>query len=244
VEPLRIAVLGTGPVGRAVGGRLAELGREVTIGTRDAAGTAARAEYAAWAAEHPAVRLSTFAEAAAGAGLVVNASGGDVALGILQSAGAENLAGKTLLDISNPLDHTHGFPPQLFVKDDDSLAETIQRAYPEAKVVKALNTMNNALMVDPQRLGEDTTVFVSGDDPDAKATVTGLLRAIGHGDVIDLGGIDTARGPEMYLPLWIRLNLALGGNDFNIKVVRGPSLRQDAEGPGQGGDHHRRSDEV
>ena len=147
----------------------------------------------------PACGSSTFAEAAAGAELVVNASGGAVALGIIESAGAENLAGKVLLDISNPLDGSTGFPPQLFVKDDDSLAETIQRAHPDARVVKSLNTMNNALMVDPQRLGEDTTVFVSGDDAGAKATVTELLRAIGHGDVIDLGGIETARGPEMYL---------------------------------------------
>ena len=221
-------MLGTGPVGRAVSGRLAGLGHEVTIGTRDAADTAGREEYAAWAAEGAsrgrAVRLSTFADAAAGAELVVNASGGSVALGILESAGAGNLAGKVLLDISNPLDGARGFPPQLFVKDDDSLAEMIQRAYPDARVVKSLNTMNNALMVDPQRLGEDTTVFVSGDDADAKATVTELLRAIGHGDVIDLGGIETARGVEMYIALWIRTALALGGNDFNIKVVRGPSL--------------------
>jgi predicted dinucleotide-binding enzyme len=225
VDNLQIAVLGTGPVGRAVAGRTARLGHSVTIGTRDPGGTAARDDYAGWAAEHPDVRLATFSDAASGAELVVNASGGDVALGVLEAAGAENLAGKVLLDISNPLDGSRGFPPTLFVKDDDSLAETIQRTYPEAQVVKSLNTMNNALMVDPQRLGEDTTVFVSGDDAAAKATVTGLLRQLGHGDVIDLGGIETARGPEMWLPLWIRINLALGGNDFNIKVVRGPSLR-------------------
>ena len=225
MEDLDIAVLGTGPVGRAVAGRLAELGHRVTIGTRDPAETASREEYAAWAREHSGVRIATFAEAAVGARLVVNASGGDVALGILEAAGAENLAGKVLLDISNPLDTSKGFPPTLFVKDDDSLAEMIQRAHPDARVVKSLNTMNNAIMADPQRLGEDTTVFVSGDDADAKATVTGLLRQLGHGDVIDLGGIETARGPEMWLPLWIRINLALGGNDFNIKVVRGPSLR-------------------
>jgi predicted dinucleotide-binding enzyme len=221
---MRIAVLGTGPVGRAVAGRLSELGHTLTVGTRDPEGTAGRQEYAAWAAEHPGVRLATFADAASDAKLVVNASGGDVTLGILEAAGAENLAGKVLLDISNPLDGSAGFPPTLFVKDDDSMAETIQRTFPEAKVVKSLNTMNNALMVDPQRLGEDTTVFVSGDDKDAKATVTALLRQLGHGDVIDLGAIETARGPEMWLPLWIRINLALGGNDFNIKVVRGPSL--------------------
>jgi predicted dinucleotide-binding enzyme len=223
---MEIAVLGTGPVGRAVAGRLAQLGHSVTVGTRDPGGTAARKEYAGWAAEHPDIRLATFAEAASGAELVVNASGGDVALGILEAAGSRNLAGKVLLDISNPLDGSHGFPPTLFVKDDDSLAEMIQRTHPDARVVKSLNTMNNSVMVDPQRLGEDTTVFVSGDDAAAKATVTGLLRQLGHGDVIDLGGIETARGPEMWLPLWIRLNLALGGNDFNIKVVRGPSLRR------------------
>jgi predicted dinucleotide-binding enzyme len=225
VHSLNIAVLGTGPVGRAVAARLSGLGHTVTIGTRDPDDTAAREEYAAWSGEHPDVGLATFADAAAGAQLVVNASGGDVALGILEAAGAANLAGKVLLDISNPLDGSKGFPPTLFVKDDDSLAETIQRAHPDARVVKSLNTMNNALMVDPQRLGEDTTVFVSGDDAGAKATVTDLLRQMGHGDVIDLGGIETARGPEMWLPLWIRINLALGGNDFNIKVVRGPSLR-------------------
>ena len=213
-------MLGTGPVGRAVGGRLSDLGHEVTMGTRDPANTGGRDDYAGWAAERPGVRLATFAEAAAGAELVVNAAGGDVALGVLESAGAEHLAGKVLLDISNPLDGSKGFPPTLFVKDDDSLAEMIQRAFPEARVVKSLNTMNNALMADPQRLGEDTTVFVSGDDAAAKSTVTGLLHQMGHGDVIDLGGIETARGPEMWLPLWIRINLALGGNE----VVRNALL--------------------
>jgi 8-hydroxy-5-deazaflavin:NADPH oxidoreductase len=223
VENTNIAVLGTGPVGRAVAGRLADLGHDVAIGTRDPGETAGREEYAAWAAGHD-VRLTTFADAAANAELVVNASGGDVSLGILEAAGAENLAGKVLLDISNPLDHSHGFPPRLFVKDDDSLAETIQRAHPEAKVVKSLNTMNNQVMVDPQRLGEETAVFVSGDDAEAKATVTELLRSMGHTDVIDLGGLETARGAEMWLALWIRTAIALGGSDFNIKVVRGPSL--------------------
>jgi len=229
---MNIAVLGTGTIGRTIAGKLSELGHVVVVGTRDPQATVARTEsdamgnppYSAWQAENPAVRLAPFAEAAAFGELVVLATSGSGALDALTRAGAENLAGKVLLDISNPLDGSQGFPPTLFVKDDDSLAETIQRAHPDARVVKSLNTMNNALMVDPQRLGEDTTVFVSGDDADAKATVTDLLRQLGHGDVIDLGGIETARGPEMWLPLWIRINLALGGNDFNIKVVRGPSL--------------------
>jgi predicted dinucleotide-binding enzyme len=220
---VRVGVLGTGAVGRAVAGRLTELGHDVAVGTRDPAATAGREEYAAWAADHAGVRLTTFADAVAEADLVVNAAGGDVSLGILEQAAA-GLAGKVLLDISNPLDHSQGFPPSLFVKDDDSLAEQIQRAHPDAKVVKTLNTMNNTVMVDPEALGEPTTVFVSGDDAAAKTTVTALLRELGHEDVLDLGPLETARGAEMWLPLWIRIAMSLGGADFNIKVVRGPSI--------------------
>jgi predicted dinucleotide-binding enzyme len=218
-----IAVLGTGAVGRAVAGRLDELGHDVTMATRDPDATAAREEHAAWSAAHPGVRLVAFTDAT-GAEVVVNALGGDIALGVLAEV-AEGLAGAVLVDLSNPLDHSAGFPPRLFVQGDDSLAERIQRAHPRSRVVKTLNTMNNAVMVDPGRLGEDTTVFVSGDDAGAKDVVAGLLRELGHTDVIDLGGLETARGAEMFLPLWLRTAIALGGSDFNIKVVRGPSLR-------------------
>jgi predicted dinucleotide-binding enzyme len=222
---VKIAVLGTGPVGRIIAGGLVTLGHEVTVGTRDIEATAGREEYAGWQAEHPAVGLAGFSDAAAAAELVVNAAGGDVTVEILDRAGDRNLAGKVLWDISNPLDGSAGFPPRLFVDNDDSLAETIQRAHPDAQVVKALNTVNNQVMVEPQALGEETTVFVSGDHPEAKATVTDLLHALGHADVIDLGGLETARGAEMYLALWLRMARALGGSHFNIKVVRGPSLR-------------------
>src|SRR6478735_271077 len=220
---MKISVLGTGAVGRAIAGRLDDLGHDVTMATRDPAATEGRDDHAAWAAAHPGVRLAAFGEAASSAELVVNALGGDVALGVLAEIGGD-LAGRVLVDLSNPLDHSRGFPPRLFVKDDDSLAERVQRAHPDARVVKTLNTMNNAVMVDPAQLGKSTTVFVSGDDPGAKATVSALLRELGHTDVIDLGALDTARGPEMFLALWVRTAVALGGSDFNIKVVRGPSL--------------------
>jgi 8-hydroxy-5-deazaflavin:NADPH oxidoreductase len=221
---MRITVLGTGAVGRAIAGRLDELGHDVTMATRDPATTATRDDHVAWADGHPGVRLAAFAGSADDADLVVNALGGDISLGVLAEVGA-GLDGRVLVDVSNPLDHSHGFPPRLFVKDDDSLAEQVQRAHPAARVVKTLNTMNNALMVDPTGLGEDTSVFVSADDPGAKAVVTDLLRSLGHADVIDLGGLETARGPEMFLALWVRVAVALGGSDFNIKVVRGPSLQ-------------------
>ncbi len=221
-----VAVLGTGMVGRAIAARLDELGHSVAVGTRDPQVTLARtdggggASYAAWAKEHPGVRLATFAYAAAGAEVVVNATGGAASLDVLGQAGAENLAGKVLLDIANPLDFSQGIPPTLFVKDTDSLGEQIQRAFPDARVVKSLNTLNADLMVHPDTLPEGTSVFVSGDDADAKATVTGLLEQFGHTDVIDLGDITTARGAEMILPVWLRLWGALGTSSFNFKIVR------------------------
>lgn len=226
---MKIAVLGTGMVGQAIAGRLAELGHEVVVGTRDVAATLARTEpdgmgnppFSAWSAAHPQVRLASFADAATAADLVVNATAGTVSLSALEAAGEKNLAGKVLLDIANPLDFSAGMPPALFVKDTDSLAEQIQRAFPDARVVKALNTMGAHLMVDPRQLADgDHTVFVSGNDPDAKMTVTELLTSLGHRDIIDLGDISTARGSEMLLPIWLRLWSALGTATFNFKIVR------------------------
>ena len=225
---MNIAVLGTGMVGQALAGRLDALGHSVVVGTRDPQATQARTEpdgmgnppFSAWHAQHPAVGLATFAEAAAGADLVVNASSGEAALELLRLAGAENLAGKVLVDIANPLDFSAGFPPTLFVKDTDSLGEQIQRAFPETKVVKTLNTLNASLMVEPKPLGESSTVFVSGEDAAAKAVVVEILESFGHEDVIDLGGIETARGTEMLLPIWLQLMSTLGTPQFNFKIVR------------------------
>lgn len=226
---MKIGVIGTGSVGRTMAARFAELGHDVTVGTRDPAATLARHEtdamgnppFASWLARHPEVRLGSFAEAAADGEIVVNATGGSSAVAALTLAGAENLSGKVLLDIANPLDFSQGFPPSLFVKDTDSLAEQIQRAFPETRVVKSLNTMTAALMADPAQLaGGDHSTFVSGNDDEAKKTVTLLLQSLGHPDVIDLGDITTARGTEMLMPIWLRLFGALGTPMFNVKIVR------------------------
>ncbi|MEW1588063.1 NAD(P)-binding domain-containing protein [Micromonospora vinacea] len=217
---MRIAVLGTGSVGRALAARTAELGHQVTIGTRDVAATRA-GEHAAWAAQHPEVGLATLAAAAGDAELVANATNGSGSLPALTTAGAANLAGKVLLDIANPLDFGAGFPPTLSVHNTDSLAERIQREFPQTKVVKSLNTMTAELMVYPLRLADgEHSVFVSGDDAEAKRIVTGLLVSFGHTDVIDLGDLSTARGTEMLLPLWLRLYGRLDTANFNVKIVR------------------------
>jgi predicted dinucleotide-binding enzyme len=226
---MKIAVLGTGMVGQSLAGRLAELGHDVTVGTRDVDATMARTEpdamgnppYSVWAQSHPEVRLAAFAGAATGAELVVNATNGYASIPALTAAGRENLAGKVLLDIANPLDFSKGFPPTLFVKDTDSLGEQIQREFAELRVVKALNTMNAHLMVNPRQLADaDHTAFVAGDDADAKKTVIDLLTSFGHTDVIDLGDITNARGAEMLLPIWVRLMGAVNTPYFNFKIVR------------------------
>ncbi len=225
---MQIAVLGTGMVGQALAGRLAGLGHVVTVGTRDPQATLHRSgpdgmgnpAFSTWLEQHPTVALATFEDAAAAGELVVNATGGDATLAVLEQAGADHLAGKVLVDIANPLDFSNGAPPTLFVKDDDSLGEQVQRAFPDALVVKTLNTLNANLMVNPGELGEVTSVFVSGNDAAAKATVTELLESFGHRDVIDLGDISTARGTEMLLPVWLRLWGALGTPAFNVKIVR------------------------
>ena len=225
---MNIAVLGTGSVGRTIAGRLHELGHHVTVGTRDPHATLARTEpdasgtapFATWRADRPGVALATYSDAAAGAELVVLATSGAASLQVLGLAGAGHLAGKPLVDVSNPLDFSNGFPPTLFVSNTDSLGEQVQRAFPDAMVVKALNTLTADLMVHPKALGASSTVFVSGEDAGAKATVTELLTSFGHDDVIDLGGIETARGTEMVLPVWLRLMGALGTAQFNLKIVR------------------------
>lgn len=223
-----IAVLGTGMVGRALAGRLDELGHAVTMGTRDVEATRAREAAdtdtetpSAWLERHPGVRLAAFRDATAEVDLVVGALDGERALAALEAAGEDHLAGRVLLDVSNPLDFSAGFPPTLTVCNTDSLAEQIQRRFPDARVVKSLNTVNAGVMVDPGGLADgDHTVFVSGDDDEARATVTTLLRELGWIDVLDLGQLSTARGTEMYLALWLRLLGAVGSPRVSIRVVR------------------------
>jgi predicted dinucleotide-binding enzyme len=214
---MRIGVLGTGAVGRRIATKLVELGHEVTMGSRSAESKA----LLEWVQEAGGdARGGTFADAAVAAELVFNCTSGEASLEALAAAGAESLAGKVLVDVANPLDFSQGMPPTLSVCNDDSLGERIQAAFPEAMVVKALNTMNNQVMTEPGRLPGAHNVFVCGEDAGAKAAVGELLQEFGWApeQIIDLGGIAAARGTEMYLPLWLCLMGSLGTADFNIQV--------------------------
>jgi hypothetical protein len=216
---MRFGVLGTGVVGQTIAGKLVEQGHEVMMGSRQAGNEKA----VAWVAEAgDGGSEGSFADAAGFGEVVVNATAGGASLEALEAAGSENLAGKVLIDVANALDFSQGMPPTLAVCNDDSLGEQIQRAFPEARVVKALNTVNANVMVSPGALGEATNLFICGNDEAAKDEVSGLLQTFGwvKERITDLGDITEARGQEMYLPLWLRLYGALGTSEFNIGIVK------------------------
>ncbi|MDQ3850653.1 MAG: NAD(P)-binding domain-containing protein [Actinomycetota bacterium] len=214
---MRIGLLGTGVVGRTLGLALVGLGHEVRMGSR----TAGHERALAWVAQAgEGASEGDFADAASFGELVINATAGAASLDALHAAGAEQLEGKVLVDVANPLDFSAGMPPTLTVCNDDSLGERIQRAFGEARVVKALNTVNAEVMVDPGRVPGRHTVFVCGNDPVANAQVGELLRGFGWPaeSILDLGDITAARGVEMYLPLWLRLFSATGTPHVNVEV--------------------------
>jgi len=211
---MKIGMLGTGAVGQIVGAKLVAMGHDVMMGAR-----AADNEKVLGFAQRTGGKAGTFADAAAHGEMVINGTRGDTSLGML-SALASELKGKILLDVSNPLDFSHGYPPHLTVSNTDSLAEQIQRALPETFVVKSLNTVNCAVMIEPSRVPGHHTVFVSGNDARAKGRVMDFLRSLGWVSIIDLGDITSARAAEQLLPLWVRLFGVLGTADFNIAVMK------------------------
>lgn len=217
---MTIAVLGTGSVGETIASRLIELGHTVVMGSRSATNEKA----AAWVANAgERASAATFADAIATGELLINATKGEVALDIFADVPTDAFAGKTIIDVANPLDFSNGMPPTLSTVNTDSLGEKLQRTYPAANVVKSLNTMWAGLMVNPNLVANgDHTVFMSGNHADAKAQTATILQQFGWKpeNILDLGDISTARGTEMLLPIWIRTWGALGTATFNFKIVR------------------------
>ncbi len=225
---MKIAVLGTGMVGRTIAAKLMNLGHDVALGTRDPRASLARepaegqTSLADWLKAHDAIHLMDFTGAAAHGDWVFCALNGKGVLEGLAIAGTEAIGDKIVVDISNPLDFSRGLPPSLFVSNTDSMAEMIQRLLPEARVVKTLNTVNANVMVDPRAVAEgDHTMFVCGNDSDARVAVARFLKSeFGWYDVMDLGDLTAARGMEAALHLWLKLWGAIGNPNFGMKVVR------------------------
>lgn len=228
----KIAILGTGSVGQTLAAKFIALGYDVMMGTRNVSEKLSETKsdgygskpFKEWHSSYKQVRLGTFKEASAFGEILLNATKGSCSVDALKLAGAEQLKGKILIDVANPLDPSTGMPPSLLpeLSNTNSLGEEIQRTFPDLKVVKTLNTMWNGLMVAPDMLnGGDHVVFICGNHPDAKEKVKDILISFGWKDknILDLGDISASRGTEMYLPLWLRVFGAFNSGAFNIRVI-------------------------
>jgi predicted dinucleotide-binding enzyme len=226
---MKIGILGTGVVGQTIAEKLSQLGHQVMLGTRSKEKTLAKKEkdnfgrppFGEWHKNNSQIKFGTYSEAASFGEFLVNATNGVGSIDALKTAGENNLSNKVLLDIANPLDFSKGMPPALTVCNTDSLGEQIQKAFPNTKVVKSLNTLTAYLMVNPKLLPESTNLFLNGNDSGAKSEVRKLLTSFGWNDkdIIDMGDISTARGTEQLLPIWVRLWGALQTPMFNFKIV-------------------------
>jgi predicted dinucleotide-binding enzyme len=219
---MKIGILGTGMVGNALGTKLVQIGHEVTIGSRSANNKAAQK----WAASlGQRAHTATFRDAAAFGEIVISCTGGMHSMEALESVGAESLRGKILIDVSNPLQQNKDGSMVLGFRNTDSLGERIQKAFPLTRVVKALNTVNCDIMVEPSRVPGDHNLFICGNDTLAKKEVTKHLSewfGWKPENIIDLGDITAARGTEMMMPLCMRLfQGVIGHPHFNYHIVRG-----------------------
>jgi 8-hydroxy-5-deazaflavin:NADPH oxidoreductase len=230
---MKFAILGTGSVGQSIASKLAGLGHEVTIGTRDVKVKLASSDkdsygnppFKEWLSANNKVKLGTFAESAQSGEIIINATHGGSSLEVLKQAGAKNLSGKILIDIANPLDFSKGMPPSLLpgLSNTNSLGEEIQKSFPETKVVKTLNTMWCGLMVNPNMIGGgDHINYISGNDADARKEVRKILKQFGWKDesLLDLGDITAARATESILPIWLRVWSVTQNGAFNFRLIK------------------------
>lgn len=230
---MKIGVLGTGAVGQTLASKLLELNHDVMIGTRNVSekltnGTKDKngnPPFSQWLEANSKAKPGTFAEAAAFGEIVINATNGSNSVKALILAGAKNLSGKVLIDIANPLDFSNGMPPSLLpgLNNTNSLAEEIQKTFPDVQVVKTLNTMWAGLMINPGLIGNgDHINFICGNSSTAKSKVQKLLNQFGwkNENIMDLGDITGARATESVLPIWLRIMGAIKGGVFNFKIVR------------------------
>lgn len=223
---MKIGIIGSGVVGQTLGTKLVELGHDVVIGTRDPQKLDEKKNMTGTLREWLAgvknkAKVVTFPEAAAHGELLISAIHGQATVEALKIAQADKVGSKVLIDTGNELDFSQGMPPKILATQEHCLAETIQKTFPNLKVVKTLNTVGASVMVNPRSIqGGDHTIFVCGNDKDAKAKASELLKSFGWSDILDLGDVSSARGPEMLMGLWIRLWGALQNPMINIKVQR------------------------
>ncbi len=213
---MRVGILGSGDVGRALGSAFAEHGHQVTIGSR----TPNKPELVAWAqATAHGAATATFADAANSGEVLVLCCLGTAVDAVIDLAGPAHFEGKLLIDVTNALDFSKGMPPGLFVGTTDSLGERIQRKLPKARVVKCFNIVPNPVMGHPQLKGGTADMIIAGNDAAAKGQVAEILRSFGWDGAIDIGGIEGARWLEGLTALWVRVAMARGNFGLAFKIV-------------------------
>jgi 8-hydroxy-5-deazaflavin:NADPH oxidoreductase len=215
---MRVGVLGTGEVGRRLAGGFHSRGHAVMIGSRDPD----KPELRDWlSGDGAGIESGTFGQTAEHGQLLVLAVLGDAAEQAIAEAGRESFSGKVVIDAMNPLDFSGGFPPKLSIAGEDSLGERVQRALPDARVVKAFNTIGNPYFVDPSFSEGDPTMLIAGDDEDAKQTVRDVLADFGWSDTVDIGGIEGSRELEAICIAWVKIGGARGAWDHGFKLLVG-----------------------
>jgi predicted dinucleotide-binding enzyme len=219
---MNIGVLGTGVVGRTIGTALTEKGHNVRLGSRTMHNDNA-ADWVKKSNNH--ATHGDFNDAATFGELVFFCLKGEFALDAIAALDPDNLAGKILVDVSNPLDFSQGMPPGILPRfSGTSLGEEIQKALPGTAVVKTLNTVTCSVMVDPKQVSHgDHSIFICGNDSDARNKIKHfLVDNFGWkpDHILDLGPISSARTTEAYVPFWVSIMQSLGTPVFNIKVVR------------------------
>ncbi|MEO6168988.1 MAG: NAD(P)-binding domain-containing protein [Chitinophagales bacterium] len=214
---MNIGILGTGAVGNAIATKLIQLGHTVKMGSR----TAVHEKALAWVNKNgPAASQGTFEDATRFGELIILCLNGAGTIDALKMAGIENFMGKTVIDITNPLDFSKGMPPTLFVSNTNSLGEEIQKILTDASIVKTLNIVTADVMVNPSLVPGDIDMLLCGNDEQAKATTVKLLQDFGWKNTIDLGTIQSARYMEAYVLLWVNLWQKFGDPYFGIKFVK------------------------
>jgi predicted dinucleotide-binding enzyme len=214
----RVGVFGSGEVGRRLAAGFRGRGHDVMIGSRDPA----KPELREWlSGDGASIQAGTFGQTAAHGEIVVLAVLGNAAEQAIAEAGPENFGGKVVIDAMNPLDFSRGFPPSLAITGRDSLGERVQRALPDAKVVKAFNTIGSAYFVDPSFAEGRPTMLIAGNDERAKRIVGDVLADFGWPDPVDIGGIEGSRELEAICIAWVKIGGARSAWDHGFKLLIG-----------------------
>ncbi len=214
---MNIGIFGTGIVGKTIGTKLVELGYSVMMGSR----TSDNEQALTWKnTQSKNASNGTFEDVTKFADIIFNCTKGMVSLDVMRLAGIDNLANKIIVDLSNPLDFSNGFPPTLTICNTNSLGEELQNLLPKTHIVKTLNTMNCEIMVNASLVPGKHDVFICGNDDQSKQSVVKILNQFGWTEPIDLGDITNARGTEMMLPIWVRLYGNFKHGKFNFAIIK------------------------